>query len=287
MQEQAVGPLEKDLMRVPEGIASWLEEAYNTNSFMTIEHDMVYSKEYLSNIKFNYIEVLHKYIFLHKLNNLNVPVTRRKEELKSIKGEVFTITNRIADLSSSIYQEYRRNIEEYNRYSSKAQEYEEILMNIDKLKYKLGVYTKYSKLVNKIEQYNQSNQEIYQRIGQLTKYNNEEIQESIRAIRSKRIEIESKHSCISGNSIYYVYKYNKYIYSILHSIIGVKIVDVRYNGTGILIKLLSNGSVIDIEYNNGELVGREGELYEYCKHVNSTKLYILESIKQKEQSAKG
>ncbi len=54
----------------------------------SIEHDMRHSKKYLANLKFNYIELLHKELFLRAVGGEEVPVQgERKSELKRRKQQ--------------------------------------------------------------------------------------------------------------------------------------------------------------------------------------------------------
>lgn len=88
----------------------------------TIEHDMRHSREYLSNVKFNYIEVLHKVIFLEKIkgpykkglpdprntsaNNLMVKksLIEAKEEVESLRSEMEKLSYDFAQTSASLHK---------------------------------------------------------------------------------------------------------------------------------------------------------------------------------------
>lgn len=83
--------------------------------YETIEHDMRYCKEYLTNLKFNYIELTHKEIFLRAIIGGHRGGEARedgqgeevKEKLKEKKREIRRMEEDMERLSREIYEEER------------------------------------------------------------------------------------------------------------------------------------------------------------------------------------
>lgn len=81
-----------------------MDKANQTSIYYTIEHDMRHSKEYLANMKFNYIEVLHKSIFLKRLRGQREedPIQRKKEELVETKKRIEEMRKKFERISHEI-----------------------------------------------------------------------------------------------------------------------------------------------------------------------------------------
>lgn len=86
------------------------EWAPPSSLYETIEHDMRYSKEYLANLKFNYIELAHKELFLRKLGGAeeegaDLPGAEIKDRLCGKKKEVELVERQMEQLSREIHDE--------------------------------------------------------------------------------------------------------------------------------------------------------------------------------------
>ncbi|OAG29965.1 hypothetical protein NEDG_01512 [Nematocida displodere] len=209
-----------------------------TSMYDTIEHDMRHSKEYLSNIKFNYIEILHKSILLNKVVDSTESVEKEaiKPKLIQRKKEVEGVRETIERLSKEEYF-LKRELEERVQVlaQSRAQE-AAVLRRIEELLKQEKTLKEFAEIKENNEDNLKDIKELAQQIEQADRQR-EVSQETLQSMRAqlktsqiRKVELEQTLQTtekVENQQIIYQYSWYKKFYSLFTAILGVKVVDVR------------------------------------------------------------
>lgn len=202
----------------------------------TVEHDMRHSKEYLANIKFNFVEIIHKVIFLQKLKGNVIqmePVKdlliKKKEEIEKMRKKLEILSERMADVSISL--------EEKKKELIRIKEQEHIM-----LKRIEGASSKEQTIrhISKIREQHKKDLECIERIKEEISDKNKENRRRketydrkksyFAEICRRREEIENKLEVLqkdANQQMVYQYNWYKQFSSVMKNLIGAKIIDVQ------------------------------------------------------------
>ncbi|KAI5185788.1 hypothetical protein NEHOM01_1065 [Nematocida homosporus] len=255
----------------------------------TIEHDMRHSKEYLANIKFNYVEVMHKYIFLKVLRgDMSEEISSQKEELVKKKEEIERYRRSIESLSADISRA-TNTLEDQKQKLSQIKEKEFIIRKrIEEAMNKAQAVSQFAEIKQKNSTY----------LAQIASCTSEIEQRQVNIQTYKRLVEERNRALVQTNSrksvaderlkdlqqaanqqMVYLYNWYTQFGSVFMRLVGAKIIDIRkseqkklqsiYSSTGeevpdreeksslisikILAKKKNRTAVITLSFVNGKL----------------------------------
>jgi chromosome segregation ATPase len=205
----------------------------------SIEHDMRHSKECLANLRFNYIELLHKEIFLRALGGEEVPVQReRKGELKKRKEEIDGMDEEMEQLSRSIYEE-RKSLGE------RKEHLEEMRQKERNMAKRLGEVAKRRELLERVRGLRREEEGNVEKISRVVvdvdnlrarvqekEKENAERKRRVADVRAKRTLLEKKVRAIeerrSAESLY-LYHWHRQFNDVATRLLGLSVEGVERN----------------------------------------------------------
>ncbi|KAI5140643.1 hypothetical protein NEPAR04_0384 [Nematocida parisii] len=213
------------------------ESSHSMSIYDTIEHDMRHSKEYLANMKFNYIEVLHKSIFLKRLRGQpDEEVLSSKEELVSTKKQIEEFRKKFEKISHEVYC-LREEAEKQERILRTTKEKEALLKkrieeitNTEKtLKAFAEIKTDHELRISAMAQTQKTIEETERKLsaqadGLTTKTTLKESLFTQKANLQSRLKDLQK---TSNQQQVYQYNWYKQFMSVLYKLVGIKVIDVR------------------------------------------------------------
>ncbi|KAI5191526.1 hypothetical protein NEMIN01_1552 [Nematocida minor] len=211
---------------------------HSMSIYDTIEHDMRHSKEYLANMKFNYIEVLHKSIFLKRLRGQKEEeeATSQKEELVETKKRIEELRKRFEKISQEVIQ--LREQAERQENALRATREKEIVMKkrIDEISNTEKTLKKFTEIkrehefrVEKIRQIKQKIEETENEISAKkqtvnTKLSAKESLMSQKTFLQERLKDLQK---TANQQLVYQYNWYKQFISVFYKLVGIRVIDVR------------------------------------------------------------
>ncbi|KAI5188485.1 hypothetical protein NECID01_0116 [Nematocida sp. AWRm77] len=209
----------------------------NMNMYDTIEHDMRHSKEYLANIKFNFIEVYHKFVFLKRLKGEKPEEsTQKKEDLQRVKGLVEGSRQRIEGLSQEIALFAQK-------LGSKDAEVRELKEKEMLLQRRVEAAAAKAKVVKEYVDVKEKNTRVLAQIEALKteiEHTKKDLQAKaaraearkklLEKAREERVRSEEKLDTlqkIANQKLVYQYNWYNHFSTLLYKMLGVKVIDVR------------------------------------------------------------
>ncbi|KFG25433.1 uncharacterized protein NESG_02207 [Nematocida ausubeli] len=210
---------------------------HSMSIYDTVEHDMRHSKEYLANMKFNYIEVLHKSIFLKRLRGQQgSEVPNCKDELVATKKQIEEFRRRFEKISHEV-SALREEAEKQESILRSAKEketllvkkIEEIASTEKTLKAFSEIKEDHEERVREIAQVHSSIEDLEKRIDQQTQLLSTKTTMK-ETLSGQKISLQERLSDLqktSNQQLVYQYNWYKQFMSVLYKLVGIRVIDVR------------------------------------------------------------
>lgn len=213
------------------------ESSQSLSIYDTIEHDMRHSKEYLANIKFNYIEVLHKSIFLKRLRGqTETEVESSKEALVETKKQIEEQRKKFEKISEEVML-LREKEEKQENALRRAREREALL------KKRINEITKTEKTLKEFSEIKRDHgvrmesvknlrekitkAESTLKVGKTSVESKAPIKDSLIQQRAHLQERLKDLQKTANQQLVYQYNWYKQFMSLFYKLVGIRVIDVR------------------------------------------------------------
>jgi len=215
-------------------------ESESMHMYDTVEHDMRQSKEYMANVKFNFIEVFHKLRFLKKLKGDAPSEEERpeesKEKLQLVKKEAEKIRASIEQISKEIADKKNLLKRKSADLAEKSEKQSALIKRVQEIEEK-------ERIVREFVEIKQENEKVQQRTKRLLEEKSgmktlkerkseqiaakRETAETLRRERGRREERLQLLQKEANQQMVYLYSWYRQFGTVYTRLVGLKVIDVR------------------------------------------------------------
>ncbi|KAH9386878.1 uncharacterized protein NEMAJ01_1774 [Nematocida major] len=215
------------------------ENSHTMSIYDTIEHDMRHSKEYLANIKFNFIEVLHKSIFLKRLRG------QEESEGTGCKEALVGAKKQIEDLR----KQFEKTSHDVAFLRGEAEKHESMLRTTKEkemiLKKRIDEITQTEKTLSAFSEIKKDHEVRAESIRKL-RLKIEDAENKVKACRQatdakdvvreslvlQKTDLQARLKDLqqtANQQLVYQYNWHKQFVSVFYKLVGIRVIDVRQN----------------------------------------------------------